>query len=229
MSRLDFGRTIVLAPHPDDETLGCGGTLLRLKEEGCASLCWVLMTRMAVEAGYDGAAIRRRETEIAQVGRLFGFERTIQLPFSAAMLDIVPTHELVRALAAVFDDLQPETLLLPFPSDAHSDHRRTFAIASACSKWFRRKYLRRILCYEVPSETGFNLDPTAAPFAPNFYIKLEPRDVARKIEIMNLYEGEMAPFPFPRSEAAIQALARLRGSQCGSEAAEAYVLVRESL
>ncbi|MEZ5446132.1 MAG: PIG-L deacetylase family protein [Gammaproteobacteria bacterium] len=229
MSRLDFGRTIVLAPHPDDETLGCGGTLLRLKEEGCASLCWVLMTRMAVEAGYDGAAIRRRETEIAQVGRLFGFERTIQLPFSAAMLDIAPTHELVRALAAVFDDLQPETLLLPFPSDAHSDHRRTFAIASACSKWFRRKYLRRILCYEVPSETGFNLDPTAAPFAPNFYIKLEPRDVARKIEIMNLYEGEMAPFPFPRSEAAIQALALLRGSQCGSEAAEAYVLVRESL
>lgn len=228
MSRLEFGRTIVLAPHPDDETLGCGGTLLRLKEEGSASLFWVLMTRMTAEAGYDGAAISRRETEIEQVGRLFGFERTVQLPFSAAMLDIAPTHELVRALAAVFDDLQPETLLLPFPSDAHSDHRRSFAIASACSKWFRRQYLRRILCYEVPSETGFNLDPTAAPFAPNFYIKLEPRDVARKIEIMSLYEGEMAPFPFPRSEAAIQALARLRGSQCGSEAAEAYVLVRES-
>lgn len=229
MSRLEFGRTIVLAPHPDDETLGCGGTLLRLKDEGGASLFWVLMTRMTAEAGYDDAAIRRRDAEIAQIEALYGFDKTAQLPFSAAMLDIVPTHELVRALAAVFDDLQPQTLLLPYPSDAHSDHRRTFAIASACSKWFRRKYLRRIMCYETPSETGFNLDPTAAPFAPNCYIKLEPRDVARKIEIMNLYGGEMAPFPFPRSEEAIEALARLRGSQCGADAAEAYVLVRESL
>jgi LmbE family N-acetylglucosaminyl deacetylase len=227
MSLADFGVTVVLAPHPDDETLGCGGTLLRLKRETPHALHWILMTKMSEAAGYDADAIRRRDVEIETVGGRYGFDRRLQLPYGAAMLDSEPTATLVQSMAAAFDALKPETLLMPFPADAHSDHARTFRIGSACAKWFRRSHLRRIMCYEVPSETGFNLDPTRAAFEPDCYVKVSPDLIEEKIAIMSCYQTEMAPFPFPRSGEAIRALAQLRGSECGATAAEAFVVVRE--
>jgi LmbE family N-acetylglucosaminyl deacetylase len=227
MSLADFGVTVVLAPHPDDETLGCGATLLRLKQETRSTLHWILMTRMSEAAGYDSAAIARRDREIDAVSKHYGFGERVQLPFGAATLDSEPTAALVQSMAAAFDRLKPETLLMPFPADAHSDHARTFKIGSACAKWFRRSHLRRIMCYEVPSETGFNLDPTRAAFEPNCYVKVTPALIEQKIEIMAAYQTEMAPFPFPRSGEAMRALAQVRGSECGAEAAEAFVLVRD--
>lgn len=224
-----FGRTLILAPHPDDETLGCGGTALRLKSELGQPVFWVLMTRMTQAAGYDAEAMRQRELEIARVGKLYGFAETVQLPFDAASLDAIPLSRLIQELAGVFDRLQPETILLPHPADAHSDHGRTFAAGSACSKWFRRRYLRRVMCYEVLSETRFNLDPSLKPFAPNCYVKLSPSWVEEKIAIMREYATEMAPFPFPRSAEAIRSLAMTRGSECGADAAEAFVLLKETV
>lgn len=224
----EFGRTVVVAPHPDDETLGCGATLLRLKAESAAPLIWILMTRMVEGYGYAPETIALREREIAAVSEIFKFDRLVQLPFAAATLDSQPTNELVKTMAKVFDEVQPETILAPFPGDAHSDHARTFNIVSACSKWFRRRNLSRIMCYEVPSETGFNLNPTAPVFSPNCYVKVEPALITKKIETMGVYCSEMSEFPFPRSKEAIRALSEIRGSECGAVAAEAFMLVRES-
>ncbi len=226
MSLDNFGATLVLAPHPDDETLGCGATLLRIKRETSHPLYWIMMTRMSQAAGYDQAAILKREQEIKLVSAAYGFDSLVQLPFQAAMLDGESTSVMVRAVADVLDDLRPTTILMPFPGDAHSDHARTFKIASACSKWFRRRDLRRIMCYEVLSETGFGLNPTLPPFSPNCFVQVD-EDLVERIEIMNIYGSEMAPFPFPRSDEAIRSLARLRGSECGSMAAEAFLAVRE--
>ena len=222
-----FGRTVVLAPHPDDETLGCGASLLRLKEETSHELAWVLMTRMTEEAGFNVRDIAQRKEEIERVTELFQFDQCVQLPFVAATLDAEPLQKLVQVLAGVFDELRPETLLVPFPLDAHSDHGRCFRVASACSKWFRRKYLHRIMCYETLSETGFNLDPMASAFSPNCYIKVPDALIDRKIEIMRTYKSEMSDFPFPRSDEAIRSLARIRGSECGVASAEAFMLIRE--
>jgi LmbE family N-acetylglucosaminyl deacetylase len=91
MSLADFGVTVVLAPHPDDETLGCGATLLRLKQETRSTLHWILMTRMSEAAGYDSAAIARRDREIDAVSKHYGFGERVQLPFGAATLDSEPT------------------------------------------------------------------------------------------------------------------------------------------
>ncbi len=226
---LDFGRTLVVAPHPDDETLGCGGTLSRLKDDSSSDVIWVLVTSMTEQNGYSKADIDRRAGEIKAVAERYGFSETIELGFPAATLDEIPTQELIVAIAEVFDKFPPETLLLPFPNDAHSDHRRSFSAAIACSKWFRRKSIRRIMCYEVPSETGFNFDPNCEAFKPGLYVRLEPRHVAEKIATMKLYAGEMFPFPFPRSEEALNALAQWRGSECGAEVAEAFVALRQTL
>jgi N-acetylglucosamine malate deacetylase 1 len=222
-----FGRTLVLAPHPDDETLGCGGTLVRLRQQA-QPLFWVLMTRMSEAAGYGAPEIERRGAEIQRVAAAYGFTETVQMPFDAATLDAVHLNALIAQLARVFDRLQPETVLLPHPADAHSDHGRSFVAGSACAKWFRRPYLRRVMSYEVLSETRFNLDPSLVQFAPNAYVKLSEAQLERKVAIMGEYSNEMAAFPFPRSPEAIRHLAAMRGSECGAAAAEAFVLLREA-
>lgn len=227
MDLQSFGDTLVVAPHPDDETLGCGAVLLRLATETNHRCSWCIVTRMTSDAGYDEATIACRDQEIRTVSQAYGFSSVHQLPFVAATLDETPTGKLISAMADVFEAVRPQTVLLPFPNDAHSDHRRTFAIASAGLKWFRRPHVQRILCYEVPSETGFNYDPTAARFVPNVYIRSTREYLNKKINIMRTYANEMQEFPFPRSAEAIDALARWRGSECGAEAAEAFALVRE--
>jgi hypothetical protein len=99
----------------------------------------------------------------------------------------------------------------------HSDHRICFEVGAACSKWFRRLYLQRVLCYEVPSETGFNIHPSAAAFRPTTYVRLSEGQIEKKISIMLEYKSECGAFPFPRSADAITALAGYRGSECGAK------------
>lgn len=227
MGAVPAARVLVVAPHSDDETLGCGGALLNHAAAG-AELHWLVVTQMTRAGGYTDEDIARRAIEIREVTSEYGFASVVQLPFKAATLDAVPLGELIDAMAAAFDQIKPNALYLPYPYDAHSDHRRCFRAGSACAKWFRRGYLSHVLAYEVPSETGFSLDPAADAFRPNAYARMDEAMLERKIDIMRHYAGEMADFPFPRSPEAIQALARLRGSECGSVAAEGFALLRST-
>ena len=221
-------RVLVVAPHPDDETLGCGGTLQRLLE-GRATLHWLILTKMSQEAGYSDAEISAREREISVVAKRFGFASVTRLDYAAATLTEVPRRHLIQDLAKVFDEVQPTCLYLPYPHDAHSDHRVCFETGAACSKWFRRPNLQRVFCYEVPSETGFNIHPSAAAFRPTTYVRLTEEQIENKISIMLEYKSECGSFPFPRSAEGITALARYRGSECGATMAEGFLLLREQL
>ncbi len=228
MKNLGLKNVLVVAPHPDDEVLGCGGTLQRHREEG-AAIHWLIVTQMSREAGYSETEIAARNREIDTVAERMGFASVERLGFAAATLNEVPRRELIQTIAGAFDAIGPDCLYLPNPDDAHSDHRVCFEAAVACSKWFRRLNLRRILCYEVPSETGFYLSPSAHAFKPTSYVGLSIEHIEAKISMMLEYESECAPFPFPRSPEAIRALAQYRGSECGSVMAEGFVLLRENL
>lgn len=216
---------LVVAPHPDDETLGCGGTLLRAIAEG-ATVHWAIASLMTREAGFSEARITARAAEIAQVAAAYGFASVHQAPFSAARLDTVPMAERVGWFSAVVSVVQPSALYLPYPHDVHSDHAAVFDAASACSKAFRHPSVHQVYCYETLSETEFGLRPGAAPFHPNRFVDISAH-LERKIEIMSLYAGEMASPPFPRSAEAIRALATLRGVVASSLAAEAFMILRD--
>lgn len=215
---------LAIAPHPDDETLGMGGTLLRHKARG-DSVHWLIVTTMPPER-YDASVIERRRLELNAVASAYGFASMLELGFPTTALDQVPAGALVGALGDVVKRLAPEQVYLPFPGDAHSDHHAVFRAAAATMKWFRYPSVRRVLVAETLSETDFGLDPTQAPFRPNVYVDISAH-LERKLEIMRLYAGETAPHPFPRSEAAIRAQATLRGAQAGCVAAEAFMLLKE--
>lgn len=222
-------KVIVIAPHPDDELLGCGGTLLR-KRKGGDTIGWLLMTTITEADGWPAARIEARAMEIDRVRKGLGIDpdHLFTLGFPTTRLDQVPMAYLIERISAVFKTFQPEEVLLPHPGDVHSDHRMTFEAAMACCKWFRYPSVKRVLTYETPSETDFALDPRYAAFQPNVFVDIGAH-IDQKLALLRAYASEMGQFPFPRSEEGVSALARVRGGQAGYVAAEGFCLLRERM
>jgi LmbE family N-acetylglucosaminyl deacetylase len=219
-------KTLVVAPHPDDEVLGVGGTLLRKKAEG-GTIGWLIMTSMNVESGWSPKSVSKRKNEIAQIKDMFGFDSVFELGFTPTKLEQTPMNQLVGAVSDVLKDFEPNEIFLPHPSDIHSDHRVTFDVLASCIKWFRSPSIKRILAYETLSETEFGIDPNKR-FQPNVFIDIE-NYLESKLQAMTIYSSEMQDFPFPRSKEAIVALATIRGASSGFKAAESFELLREIL
>ena len=219
-------KIIVIAPHPDDEVLGPGGTLLRRKAEG-ATIAWLIGTCMTTETGWSVEKIKQRTDEIKLVTELFGFDSVFELNFPTAKLDQVPMSDLVTAISNVFKKFEPEEVFVPHPADVHTDHRIMFDAVASCTKWFRYPSIKRVLAYETLSETAFGLEANQG-FRPNVFVDIVPY-LADKLRAMEIYASEIGAFPFPRSDEAIRALATLRGAASGYKAAEAFELLRERL
>jgi len=217
-------RTIVIAPHPDDEVLGVGGTLMRRKAEG-VKMAWLIVSGITSEAGWSDDQIKQRADEIKRVSVLFGFDSVFELNFPTTQLDQVSMSDLVAAILNVFKTFEPEEVFVPHPSDVHTDHRIVFNAVVSCTKWFRYPSIKRVLAYETLSETDFGLGTNQA-FRPNVFVNIEPY-LAKKLQAMDIYVSELGVFPFPRSHEAIRALAILRGAASGFRAAEAFELLRE--
>jgi LmbE family N-acetylglucosaminyl deacetylase len=216
---------LAIAPHPDDETLGCGDTLLRHRADG-DDIHWLIATDMTEDTGFAADKIEAREKEISAVAEAYGFASVTRLGFPATRLDTLAKGDLIAAVGKAVETIQPETIYAPFPGDVHSDHRVTFEAVAACTKQFRYPSVRRIIACEIPSETDFGIDLEEKPFRPNLFVDVSGF-VDETIRIMETYDGEMGDFPFPRSEKAIRALATLRGSQAGCDAAEAFMVLKE--
>ena len=220
-----MSKVLVLAVHPDDETLGCGGTLLRHKAEG-DEIFWLVVTAMRDDEGYKEDQIAKRAAEIESVGKRFGFTETVQLAYPAGKLDQAGLSNLVVDFSKVFKDIEPEVLYLPFKGDVHSDHRVSFAAAYSCTKTFRYPFIKRVYMMETISETDFAPATPENTFLANTFVDISPY-IDTKIEIMNTYASEITEHPFPRSEKSIRALATLRGAQSGYQAAESFMLLKE--
>lgn len=215
---------LVVAVHPDDETLGCGGTLLRRKAEG-EKLHWLIATALGGTGAKADAARKRRDGEIAKVSRRYGFKTVVRLGYETTRLDQAPSGELVGALSQAIERLEPHTVYLPFQGDAHSDHRILFEAGWAATKVFRHPSVKEVLMMETISETEFAPPLPGRAFQPNVLVDIG-RHLDGKLAAMREYRGEMGKPPFPRSERGIRALASLRGAMAGCEYAEAFMLLR---
>lgn len=216
---------LIVAPHPDDETLGCGGTLLHHVANG-DEVHWLIVTDMCRELGFTELQVSQRQTEIEQVSESYGFADVHNLQFPPAQLDTLPRVELISAMSKIVKRVNPEMVYLPYRGDVHTDHAVVFDAAVSCTKWFRYPSIRRVLCYETLSETDFGINPETIGFKPNSFVDIT-QYLDKKIEIANIYQTEMSEFPFPRSFEALQALAKVRGVACGCLAAESFMLLRE--
>lgn len=207
-------KVTVISVHPDDETLGCGGTLFKHKACGDSINC-IFVT--------SGNADQRKM--IAALEACYGFDTTICLDLSEITLADMPLGSIIGPLSQALNRLRPEILYIPNRSDVHSDHRKVFEALMACTKAFRYPYIEQILMCEVISETDFAPALTENAFVPNVYVDISFH-MQQKREAIAIFQSELMEEPYTRSLSAIEALSRYRGSQINALHAESFMLLK---
>lgn len=218
------GPALVIAPHPDDEVLGCGGTIARLAN--ARREVHVALVTTGREPRFDPAAVETVRQEAAAAHALLGVAQTHHLGFPAAELDQVRHADLNGALADLIGTLAPSLLFLPFVGDIHLDHQLVFRSAMVASRPSSDRYPRRILAYETLSESNWGAPYLEPGFTPNVFVDIADT-LEQKLAAFARFASQCRAFPSERSPEALRALATLRGATVHRRAAEAFVLVRQ--
>lgn len=215
---------LVIAPHPDDEVLGVGGTIAKYVAAGHnVYVCIVTKGCSPLFKPEDVAQVR---SECRMADDILGVKKIYFLDFPAAMLEDVPRYKLNDAIARVVQEIKPDEVYLPHRGDMQIDHKM---IVDASMVALRPKYkhiVKRILAYETLSETGWDVPNTVNEFIPTVYNDISAF-LEKKIEALNLFSTQIAEFPNARSIQAVRALAMYRGATVNIAAAEAFSLIRE--
>ena len=217
-------KTLVIAPHADDEILGAGGTLFKRNSKKTNSIYWLLIT-MPSEPEYEKKFILKREKQIKKIIKFVKFKGFYNLELKPTELDKIPKKKLIKKITEVINTVKPDEIFVPHLGDVHSDHKIITDIISTCTKNFRFSFIKSILAYEVLSETNFNLNKKNY-FKPNYYEDIS-KFLDKKIKAMKIYKSEIKKFPFPRSQETIKSLAKVRGSEISTKAAEAFEILKK--
>jgi LmbE family N-acetylglucosaminyl deacetylase len=219
-----ISRALVVAPHADDEVLGCGGTIARLADAGTEVHVAVVTKGKAPRFAAD--LVEQIRAETVEAHRVLGVARAYFLDFPAAELDTISHTDLNQKLGTLVADVRPETLLIPFNGDVHLDHQLVFASSLVAARPNRADYPTQIWAYETLSETNWHAPYLTPGFLPNVYVDIAAT-LERKLAAMRCFASQVRPFPSERSLEALEALARLRGASVHRQAAEAFVAVRQ--
>ncbi len=215
---------LVMAPHPDDEVLGAGGTIARMSAAG--SDVHIGVVTRGTEPLFSEEANVRAKREAAAAHQVLGVAKTHFLEFPAAELDTIQHRELNRAIAELMRDVAPDVVFVPFPGDIHKDHQIVFESSLVAVRPTGGRVPESVYAYETLSETNWNAPYLTPSFAPNVWMDITEH-LDTKLAAMKKYASQLKQFPNERSERSLRALAELRGSTVGVEAAEAFVLVRQ--
>jgi LmbE family N-acetylglucosaminyl deacetylase len=219
---------LVVAPHPDDETLGAGGTLLKLAAGG-ADLHWLLMTS-AKDTRYSSEYVIAQKHQVQNVRAAYPFASLNWLGYPASTLNACPRGGMVEAVRAVVSNLRPEVILLPHAHDVHDDHAVTHAtVIAACKAFYMREFgVNYIASMEIPSETDAGAYAPERLFQPSIIVDISDH-LERKIEIFKLYQTEHQSGFRPRRPDALRAIASANGTTYDLAAAERFMLLKALL
>jgi len=218
-----MANVLVIAPHPDDEVLGCGGTIRRMVVAGDQVTVAIATKGTPL---FPASQVRQVRAEARQANAALG-SKLLFLDLPVTRLHLVPKHRLNRVFGSLIRKIKPDTVFVPFPGDRHEDHRQVFDTAMVAMRPDGRRHrVLRIACYETVSETHWSAPGLEPGFEPNFHVDIS-NTLANKLAAMRLYASQLAEGIPARSVEAIEALARFRGSVVAMPAAEAFVLIRD--
>ncbi len=219
-------RVLVIAPHPDDEVLGCGGTIKKYTErDDDVFLCIVTN---AYTPDWTEDFIKNRQSEINCATKTLSVKKTIFLDFPTVKLDIIPQKKLNDSISKCVQKINPEIIFIPFYGDINKDHKLVFESSLVAVRPKPQSQIKKVFCYEVLSETEWAKPAQKIEdvFVPNFYEDISDF-LDDKLKAMECYKSELKDYPHPRSLRGIKVLAQKRGTECGTKAAEAFMLLRE--
>ncbi len=216
-------RILVIAPHPDDETLGCGGVISRFAQEGADVFICIVSNHDAPLYTEEHRETTKREAR--QAHALMGVKETIFLDYAAVTLKELPVYELNGSIDRVVKDVRPDIVFLPHAGDMHIDHQLVAQAAMVAVRPLASCSVKEVLAYETLSETEWNAPRAEHAFMPNCFINITGY-LDKKLTAMQCFKSQVYEPPHPRSLEALANLAQLRGSTISVNSAEAFMLLR---
>lgn len=220
----------VIVAHPDDEVLGCGGTITRLAKEGNQINILILAdgesSRNSDKSDVDSKLIHERNNSAKKACKILGCKSVDILNLPDNRLDGLERLDIIQKIEGFIDKYEPSTVFSHHSGDVNIDHRVVHdAVIAACRPQPGHP-VKELLFFEVPSSTEWRPPGSDNSFNPNVYYDIT-NTLEVKREALMAYEKELRDFPHPRSLRAVKALAEWRGASAGVEAAEAFILGRK--
>jgi LmbE family N-acetylglucosaminyl deacetylase len=221
---------LVIAAHPDDEVLGCGGTIAKHNQQGDKVHILILA---------EGATSRdqqrdrgKRQCELAglaqaahQASKILGVSSLTLHDFPDNRLDRCDLLDVIKVIEQVISQHHPQIIYTHHSGDVNIDHRRIHEAVVTAARPMPDSLVKTLLFFEVPSSTEWQTPGSAPAFTPNWFMDIS-KTLSLKLNALEAYQSEIRPWPHTRSIAAIEHLARWRGASVGVEAAEAFILGR---
>lgn len=217
-------KVLVIAPHPDDEVIGVGGTIAKRAKNG--DEVYVCIVTKGCLPLFSDEIVEQGRSECRKADKLLGVLETIFLDFPAVMLETVPRFELNKKISDVIEKIKPDEVYIPHRGDMQLDHQYVVDAAMVAVRPRGKNFPKRVYSYETLSETGWNIPNTVNEFIPTVYENIT-ETVELKLSSMNVFKSQLSLFPAARSIGAIEVLAKFRGATVSVEAAEAFSLIRE--
>ena len=222
---IGFGKTLIVAAHPDDDILGCGGLLSKLTSSG--ESVRVIFIAEGTTCRYNNIT-EKVKNEIAsrnQVGinalKILGVSDYNFYNFPCGRLDVEPIIDIAKIIEKEIENYKPKTILTHFRNDVNNDHKIVFQAVLQATRPVKN-IVKNLLSFEILSSTEWKYFDV---FKPNFFVDITDT-LPKKIEAMNYYISEQPNPPHPRSDHIISSLASIRGSQSGVMFAEGFEVVR---
>lgn len=216
-------KILIIAPHPDDEVLGCGAYIGKCARAGHHP--YVLIITRGTPKYYSEDRIVNVRKEALEAHNILGVKETRFLEYHAPELDQTPISDIANDIVAIIRELKIDTLFLPHRGDIHNDHSIVFKAGLVAARPVGQYSVKDIYCYETLSETEWAAPFGDDAFIPTFFTNVEDT-FPLKLEAMKCFKSQLRDFPNPRSLENLTALAKFRGATVGVSLAEAFMHIR---
>ncbi len=223
-------KVLIVAAHPDDEVLGCGGTIARLAREGNTVYTLILGEGITSrddrrDRGKRVWEIKELKKQVERAGKILSIKNSFVFDFPDNRFDTVPLLDIIKTIEKIKKRVNPDVVFTHHHGDLNMDHQITFKAVMTAFRPLKGERTREILCFETPSSTEWNTSSPLNYFMPDYFVDIS-RTLKAKIKALKEYKSEAGTFPHPRSPEAVEIAAKNRGVQVGTTAAEAFKVVR---
>jgi len=210
--------------HPDDEVLGCGGSLARLSRSGASVHIFILATGLTSRGPVDEAALLALKDQARAATVKLGAATIDFADFPDNAMDSVSLLEIVKQVESFVTKIKPDLIFTHHNGDINVDHDLTQRAVMTATRALPKSKPVEVLACEVLSSTEFG--PANRRLQPHLYLRLTEEDVNAAIDALKCYDDEVRDWPHPRSAQALEHQLRLRGAECGADAAEVFEVLR---
>jgi LmbE family N-acetylglucosaminyl deacetylase len=225
-----MNKILIVAAHPDDELLGCGGLIAKYHQTKKIKVIFLAegsscrFSSLEIQSELSKKNIANRTACAKAALQIFGVNDLVFYDYPCGRLDTIPILDINKAIEFEISKFQPDTVLTHSEDDVNNDHRLVSRSVMMATRPNGTHNINNLLSFEIQSSTEWNLKK---PFAPNHFEVLSEQQLGMKWEALKFYDSEIRSYPHPRSREGMEALARYRGMQVGAEFAEAFQIMKK--